>query len=214
MDLFHSCTCSENGTWESGVRPRGRGSFACLNCNGSVETPLATGVRIVSKTDSPKICSCGVPWLSEVNSNCERCGLLISEERQERLRKVKSFFPAKEPIDEQEISEGSTPDGQENSDWVALVWVALIGLAGFGFFYNIWQEPASEYFIIQLINVAALGYTNFLAYPLLLFALIGSLKRFELVSRDSRSKTLLVFFLSPFAYVAFQLVFRILERLW
>lgn len=223
MDFFESCECSEKGTWSSGVRRRSNKSFACMNCNGSVKPELAAEVQVITKSNKETFCSCGIPWLFDSQTNCERCGLPVSEERRKLLNKLQSKSNLNqlpnEQRDNQFLSKQKNSDQIVNSepkesDWIAITQFALSGIAVFGFLYNIYREPDSEVFLVHVINTALLAYTNFLAYPLLLFVAIGSSKKFNIVSAAKRSETFIIFLISPFAVVACELIFRILERLW
>lgn len=116
--------------------------------------------------------------------------------------------------DESQSTRSSAASELIESGWVSLVWLALGVLAAFGFLFNIAQESTSDDLIVEVVNLCLLAYTNFLAYPWLLFVGVGSLKRFGLVSRELRQATLFLFFVAPFAVIAVQLVVRILQRLW
>ena len=185
-----------------------------MNCNGSVKPDFISGVQIFTKIDSATFCTCGIPWLSYENSHCERCGSLVSEERRELLKDSETSLNVDLHVNEQENPQPLISSVPKESDWTGLLLVVLSGIAIFGFLYNIYREPVDEEFLVQVINMALLAYTNFLAYPLLLFVVFGSTKRFPLVSVETRSYILWLFFASPFAVVAFQLIGRILERLW
>jgi hypothetical protein len=213
MDVFKPCDCEQSGIWTCGLRPRGRSNFACINCNGSVKIRDLDGIRLIDKTNA-EYCLCGIPWLQQGSNECARCTFSIEPER---LGILKSNYGVEDKqVESIEVAEDSSSADSNHSpkEWVELVWAGLFVLGSFGFFYNVFQSRTSENLSVHVIDTALLAYTNFLAYPLLIFATITGSSRFKLLDPDLRSFSWTIFLVAPFVLVILQLVWRIFERLW
>lgn len=91
-----------------------------------------------------------------------------------------------------------------------LFWI-FIGLALFGYLYNISKLSTPSSFTMFFFDVLVISYTNLLAIPLM--ALV-TFTKFEKKIVFPRRDVWSLFFLAPFGYIFMVFVFRILERIW
>ena len=95
--------------------------------------------------------------------------------------------------------------------YLNVLFVAFLGLALFGYLYNISKLSTSSIFTVFFFDVLVVSYTNLLAIPLL--ALV-TFTKFEKKIVFPRRDVWSLFFIAPFGYIAIVFLFRILERLW
>lgn len=110
--------------------------------------------------------------------------------------------------------EAENQEKHSGQGWFDAIWIILLVFALGGFFYNVSQHEVNDLFLPNLVDVIALCYSNLLAYPLLALTFWGSRGQREFVDREDHAFIWGAFLVAPFLVVGFQLLMRILERLW
>lgn len=100
---------------------------------------------------------------------------------------------------------------KEYPDYLDVFFLGFVGLAIFGFLFNISKLTMSTTFTVFFFDALLISYTNLLAIPLLVLVTFTKFqKKIVFPRRDIWSYFLLV----PFGYILIVLLFRVLEKIW